>query len=144
MNHHNRHKKETGAETLITGLVLTGVFGVTWFLRGDWWWIFPFAFAGVLPAVEGVRKLIRERNIKKSIPQAGNISEEKKVLMVAKNENGIVTPALIALNSNLTIDKAEEILARMVKNGHASMNVLDAGRVEYEFPEFRKGIEKKK
>ena len=141
-HHHKDNKKESGTETFLTGLVLTGVFGVAWFLRGDWWWVFPFAFAGILPTLEGIRKMIRERKSKKIAPDEQENAAEKQVLMIAKQENGKVTPALIALKSDLSLDKAEKILEKMAKQGHAMMNVLDAGRIEYEFPEFSKGIER--
>ncbi len=141
-NNKNGNKKESGIETFLTGLVLTGVFSVVWFLNGGWWWVFPLAFAGVLPTLEGLRKIIRDRKTKKIEPHELEASEEKQVLIIAEKENGKVSPALIALKSNLSIDRAEKILERMAKLGHASMNVLEAGRIEFEFPEFSKRIEK--
>jgi len=141
-DHKRGNKKESGIETLLTGLVFTGVFGVVWFLRGDWWWVFPLAFAGILPILEGIRKMIKERKAKKIAPDQYDTASEKKVLLVAQQENGKVTPALIALKSDLSLDRAEKILEKMVKQGHATMNILDAGRIEYEFPEFSRGIEK--
>lgn len=142
MRHHNRYENRSGVETLISGIVLTGAFAVTWFIRGDWWWVFPLAFGGVLPIFKGIQRIIKEKRLKKISPGQKENSEEKKIFMIAKNENGIVTPVLIALHSDLSLEKAEEVLGKMVKNGHAAMNVLDSGRVEYEFPEFKRGIEK--
>ncbi len=86
--------------------------------------------------------MIKERKAKKITPDQDDTASEKQVLLVAQQENGKVTPALIALKSDLSLDRAEKILEKMVKLGHATMNILDADRIEYEFPEFSRGIEK--
>jgi len=47
-----------------------------------------------------------------------------------------VTPALVVLGSELTIEEAERALDALARKGYASMRVSDDGRVEYEFAEF--------
>jgi predicted transcriptional regulator len=63
-------------------------------------------------------------------------SVEKQILLAAKEENGIVTPALVALKTELSIQEAEKMLDDMAQNGYTVMQVRESGRIEYEFPEF--------
>ena len=132
-------KREKGGEALVTGLVFTAGFGIAWAVTGAWFWIFPMMFAGVLPAVKGVQKIIEQRG-GSSQPRRGVDSAEKAVLRVAEQNGGRVTPALVALNTHLTTEKAEEVLERLARKNYAAMNVTDDGRVEYAFPEFRRGL----
>lgn len=134
-------RKKGAAESIISGLMFVAVFGVLWAFVGGWWWIFPLMFAGVLPALEGVRRLLAERSVKKIDPEQRESLAEKEVLKIAQMENGRVTPAVIALKSSLTIQRAEEVLQKLAARGYTSMEVTDDGRVEYEFPEFRRRIE---
>ena len=82
-----------------------------------------------------------ERSIKKVEPEQREALAEKEVLKIAQLEQGRVTPAMVALKSNLTTQRAEEVLQKLAKSGYAAMEVTEDGRVEYEFPEFRKRIE---
>jgi hypothetical protein len=134
-------KKGKSTEALVTGLVLTAGFGAAWALTGGWFWIFPLIFAGVLPAIKGLQGMISYRDEKKAEPLRQAASAEKEILQLAKEEGGRVTPALVALHTFLTTEEAEEILQRFVKKSYAVMQVTDDGRVEYEFPEFRRRIE---
>ena len=61
---------------------------------------------------------------------------DRDILFVAKNEQGKVTPAIIALNTNISLEDASKALENMVKQGYATMEVRDSGTVEYVFPEF--------
>ena len=134
-------KKKGASESVVTGLAFIAVFGVLWAVVGGWWWIFPLMFAGVLPTVEGIRRLLAERSQKKVDPQQRETLDEKEVLKIAQMENGTVTPSLIALKSSLTIERAEEVLQKLAARGYTSMEVTEDGRVQYEFPEFRRRIE---
>ena len=63
-------------------------------------------------------------------------SIEKQILLAAKEEKGVVTPALIALKTDLSIQEAEKKLDELAQNGYTVMQVRENGRIEYEFPEF--------
>jgi hypothetical protein len=140
-------KKEKPVETFTSGLVFTVVFGALLGWHGAWWWIFPLAFAGVLPMVKGITSMVFQRQrlagpmpppqmegpSTSPLPKADS---ERQILLVAKEEGGRVTPALAALKTELSIENAEQILQDMAEKGYATMHVTDEGRVEYRFPEF--------
>jgi len=130
-----RHQKSAGA-SITTGLVFTLAFGLAWRVTGIWPFIFPMFFAGVLPLLEGIRRSLVYRQRDKIAPRNDEASEEKQVLQTAKSEKGLITPALVALKTDLTIEKAEKILESMAQKGYAEMHVNENGRIEYEFPEF--------
>jgi len=133
-------KREKGGEAFVTGLVFTAGFGIVWAATGAWFWVFPTMFAGVLPAVRGLQQILERRREGRTRPQRRRRvdSAEKAVLLVAERNGGRVTPALAALNTHLTTEKAEQVLERLAKRSYAAMRVTDDGRVEYEFPEFRR------
>ena len=142
----NKKKNEKPVETFTSGLVFTVVFAALLGWHGAWWWIFPLAFAGVLPMIKGLTSLVFSRQrIPASVPPQvsaatgpapGRANSERQILMVAKEEQGWVTPALAALKTDVSIDNAEQILQSMAEKGYATMHVTDEGRVEYRFPEF--------
>jgi hypothetical protein len=135
-------KKKGAVETIFSGLAFTIVFSILWAFSDGWWWIFPLVFAGILPLMEGLRRFIAERARRVKIePGQREALEEKEVLKLAQIEQGIVTPALVALKTNLTADRAEKILQNLAKRGFTLMQVTEDGRVEYEFPEFKPRIE---
>jgi hypothetical protein len=61
---------------------------------------------------------------------------EHVALRLAQEGNGVVTPALLALEANMGIAEAEKILQDLASRGHASMEVTREGRVEYLFADF--------
>jgi len=133
------HRKRRSAEASLTsGIVLTIGFGIAWSMTGWWFFIFPLLFAGVMPMIEGIRRLAAARYSKPVVEtkKKSIASTEKQILQTAKDENGLVTPALIALKTELTIHEAEKALEEMAQNGYTVMNVTESGRIEYEFPEF--------
>jgi hypothetical protein len=142
VNHHEHRKRRSAEASITSGAVFTVAFGLAGILTQQWWFIFPLVFAGILPLAEGLRRLRRERLPPKQVeeqPQAllTSAAAEKQILLAAKEEKGIVTPALIALKTELTIQEAEKLLEEMARKGYAMMHVRDDGRIEYEFPEFR-------
>jgi hypothetical protein len=148
VNHHEHRKRRSAEASITSGLIFTVAFGLAGILTQQWWFIFPLVFAGILPLAEGLRRLRRERlksrgrvvvEWTEEEPQAllSSAAAEKQVLLAAKEEKGIVTPALVALKTELTIQEAEKLLEEMARKGYAVMNVRDDGRIEYEFPEFR-------
>ncbi len=83
-----------------------------------------------LPAVEGIRRLISERESGEKKSVDFDTYGEKQVLQTAKEEKGKVTPALVALETSLSITQAEQILEKMAKKGYVVMHVKDDGRIE--------------
>jgi hypothetical protein len=139
------HKKRKSAEASLTsGIVFTAAFGIAWLAmvnagKPGWFFVFPMLFAGVLPMVEGIRRLASARSSKPMAAQPKKpsvASVEKQILLAAKEENGVVTPALIALKTELSIQEAEKKLDEMAQNGYTMMQIRENGRIEYEFPEF--------
>ncbi len=141
MNHHHHGGKKSAEASITTGIVFTLAFGIAWKVTGIWAFAFPMFFAGVLPAVEGIRRLICERESGEKKAVDFDTYGEKQVLQTAKEEKGIVTPALVALETSLSITQAEQILEKMAKKGYVVMHVKDDGRIEYEFPEFTPRVE---
>jgi hypothetical protein len=140
------HKKRRSAEASLTsGIIFTAAFGIAWLAmlragRPGWFFVFPMFFAGVMPMVEGIRRLYAARSSKPvaAKPKKPSVaSVEKQILLTAKEENGVVTPALIALKTELSIQEAEKKLDEMTQSGYTMMQIRENGRIEYEFPEFK-------
>jgi hypothetical protein len=127
-------------DEFISGLSMIAVFSALWYFVGGGFWVFPLVFAGVLPCIRGgVRffadlRLRGDRRKELAGPKGDGI--ERAILTTAKETNGRVTPAIVALNTNVTLEKAEKALEDMVRGGYASMDVRDNGTVEYIFAEF--------
>ncbi|MEA1912002.1 MAG: TM2 domain-containing protein [Spirochaetota bacterium] len=66
-------------------------------------------------------------------------SLERVILKTAKNNQGIVTPSEVAVESGLSIDQAKRALEKLVSNGHADIRVSKNGNMVYFFQEFSKG-----
>ncbi len=143
-------------ETFVTGLIMTVVFG--FLMRLDfiphfpsWVFGFPMVFAGILPMVKGFSGMVRggvnrvmdtraeQPQIQTAPPEADTKTEaERKILMLARSEGGLVTPAMVALKTDLSLDKAGEVLEDLARRGYAGMQVKEDGRVVYSFPEFER------
>ena len=136
-----RQQKRRGkAEAqLASGLTFTAVFGGLLLLHGGWYWIFPMAFAGVLPAVQAALTLRRRGRLRP--PAAAAVDPQKEVLRIARNYRGRVTASIVALDTPLSIAESERALDELARNGHASLTVSEDGRVAYEFREFLPAIE---
>jgi hypothetical protein len=134
------HRRRRSAEASLTsGIIFTLAFGIAWAVTHIVWLAIPMLFAGVMPMVEGIRRLASARRYKPVAAQSKKpavASIEKQILLTAKEENGIVTPALIALKTDLSIQEAETKLDEMAQNGYTMMQIRENGRIEYEFPEF--------
>lgn len=63
-------------------------------------------------------------------------SPEKMILRTARRNNGVATPAEVALEGDISIDEAKEQLEALVSRGYAEMKITRAGAVVYVFPEF--------
>ncbi|HTX73074.1 MAG TPA: hypothetical protein VMC79_09640 [Rectinemataceae bacterium] len=128
-------------ERMISGLVFGLGFGALAILRPEFGWAaFVAVFAGFIPFISGLRMLAAERASsppRRRLNAAERAAEaERAVLTVAREQDGCVTPALIAVGSELSLEEAETVLQSMVTKGHASMHVREDGRIEYEFREF--------
>ncbi len=119
---------------------MTIAFGTIWLVFGANFWIFPMVFAGIIPCIRGGVRFFTGRSLpfrtQRQLPEKSSGSLERQILSVAKSENGKITPAVVALNSNVTLEQAEKTLEDMVKRGYASMEVRESGTVEYVFHEF--------
>ncbi len=130
-----RKERKQAEGELASGLVFSVVFGALLIFHGGWFWWFPFGFAGVLPAVKGFLSL-RQLSASARLNAPAPPDPQTQVLRIARRQSGRVTPALIAVDTTLSVAEAERTLDEMVRAGHASMTVADDGRVEYEFREF--------
>ena len=131
------HRARKSAEgSLTSGLIFTLAFGVLLVVTRMWWWVFPLVFAGLLPAVSGLQRLMRSRLDAREHSGDREAWAEKQVLRAARDGKGVVTPALVALKTELSIEAAEQVLERLARRGYAEMRVSPGGRIEYSFPEF--------
>ena len=130
-----RKERRQAEGELASGLTFSAVFGALLLIQGGWFWIFPLAFVGFLPAVKGFLSLRRVRSAPQP-PAPVAPDPQTAVLKIARLQSGRVTPALVAVDTPLTVEEAERALDEMVRGGHAAMVVADDGRVEYEFREF--------
>ena len=139
-----QRRRRSAEASLTSGIVFTVGFGIAWSITGLWFFIFPLLFAGVMPMVEGIRRLAAARYSKPiaAEPKKSSIASiEKQILLAAKEEKGVVTPALIALKTELSIQEAEKKLDELAQNGYTQMQLRENGRIEYEFPEFMPRLE---
>ena len=68
-------------------------------------------------------------------------SLERVILKTAKDNQGIVTPSEVAVESGRSIDQAKNALEKLVSNGHADIRVSRSGIMVYFFQEFSKGVD---
>jgi hypothetical protein len=137
-------RPKSNIESLITGLVVGGGFVAFWAFGGHQTWaLFGALFAGLLPAARGISGLIAARGearldspAKKLREQEKTLDHERAILQIAREHGGRLTPALVALDCDMGIAEAERVLDDLAKRGHASVNVRNDGRLEYEFSEF--------
>ncbi len=71
---------------------------------------------------------------------AGRETVERVILKVAKQNNGVVTPAEVALEGGFDLEEAKKALEKLVSKGYAEIRVKRTGTYVYFFSEFSKGI----
>jgi hypothetical protein len=144
-------------ELFITGLITTAVCGLLMRLHiiphfPSWVFGFPMVFGGILPMMRGLSGMVRggvgrviDARTEQQAIQPPDLSQadlkteaERKILMLARSEGGVVTPAMVALKTDLSLDKAGEVLDDLARRGYAGMQVKEDGRVVYSFPEFER------
>ncbi len=118
------------------------VCGVLYFATHGAVWPLIVALFGVSGVARGVQKLSMERRAARlsAPPPVHRLSREaeatREILRIAQKQKGIVTPALVTLNSSLSLEEADRLLQDLCRKGYAGMNVTENGRIEYQFPEF--------
>lgn len=81
-----------------------------------------------------------ESDFKKSMrSEIKKDSLERVILKTARENQGIVTPSEVAVESGLSIDQAKRALEKLVSNGHADIRVVKNGNMVYFFQDFSKG-----
>lgn len=136
-------KGKNGWEQATTGLIIALVFGTLWVRGGSWIWIFPAVFGGLMPMMDGLRKVIAGRADRREAIEAHRRRPEdleREVLRVARNQGGVLTPSLTALESGLSVAEAETVLESLASRGHCSIEVRAEGRIVYEFHEFMRPL----
>jgi hypothetical protein len=84
------------------------------------------------------RERIR-RDFRKEISRARDTSTdsiERVILRTAKKNNGIATPAEVALEGNTSLDRAKKNLEKLVEQGYCEMRVSKSGTIVYLFTDF--------
>lgn len=130
-----RKERKQAEGALTSGLIFSALFGALLVFQGGWFWGFPLVFLGVLPAVKGIMSL-RRVGVSQRRQAPAPPDPQTEVLRIARRHHGRVTPALVAIDTALSVAEAEGALNLLVRDGHAAMTVADDGRVEYEFREF--------
>jgi hypothetical protein len=137
------HRPKSNVESLVTGLVIGGGALAYWFLvpgEKPWWIIAVAVFAGLLPAARGLSGMITSRAAAPATKRLGEreraAASEKAIIRIASLHKGRLTPSLVVLEADISVEEAERILDGLARKGHASMRVRDDGRIEYEFAEF--------
>jgi len=60
-------------------------------------------------------------------------SWEKIILQIAKSRRGVITPAIVVLESDMKIADAETVLQSLAARGYAEMRLKDNGTIDYVF-----------
>ncbi len=74
-----------------------------------------------------------------SVKRESRDSMERVILKVARKNNGIVTPAEVALEGGFDLDRVKETLEKLVSRGYAEIRVKKSGTYVYFFSDFSKG-----
>jgi hypothetical protein len=136
-------RRQRALQEISSGLVLCLAWGAAGlFLFHSKWVVWPLFFMGGLPVASGIKHLIEA-----GIAAPGEKRKEKaergralelSILRLASERGGILTPALVAMETGMSLDEAQAALDQMAGKGHAELNVLDSGRLEYRFREFER------
>jgi hypothetical protein len=141
-------RPKSGLERVVAGLTSAAViYGLFFFqvLTAPWALGLGIVF-GALPVLTGLRRgatAIADRSheqrkaLEKRVEKEGKRRDslEKTVLKVARSRQGVVTPALVVLESDLKLEEAEAVLTDLAKRGYAELRVKDNGTLDYLFPE---------
>jgi len=136
-----RDRSKSHTESLLTGVAVGGGFVAFWAFSGHPLWALVAAFfCGILPAARGLSGIIAARieapAAKRLNAKDRALENERAILRLARDRGGRLTPALAALDCDMTVEEAEAVLDGLARKGHAALQLRDDGRVEYEFSEF--------
>ena len=131
--------RRSGIAEFFSGLGAAVIFGSLYFVTNINIFIFVGVFAGALPMIRGVGRMIESRVAKseqKQVEDRSSETTERIVLSLARSQRGQLTPTMIAVNSSLSLEQAEAKLNELVDKGYASLEVAGDGRLIYTFAEF--------
>ena len=139
-------RKKSGLERVVGGLTSGIVIGGLWWFHilGTPWAIGLWVVFCALPILGGLRRSARQladrshdRRKRLASQQASEAerkdSLEKKVLQVAAGRKGVVTPALVVLDTDLRLEEAEKVLETLAAHGHAEMRIKANGTIDFVF-----------
>jgi hypothetical protein len=134
-------RRKRAVERMSGGLVAALAWAAAYFLFfRSRWMLFPFLFMGLVPLVSGMKELLAERLEAPARRRAARTQDrgevERGILRLARDREGRVSPALVSIETGIDLETAQAALDDMTRRGHASLRVLESGRLEYEFPEF--------
>jgi hypothetical protein len=130
-----------GAILLFLGLFMLAGFKPVSNLLVDGILILLFALApiaGVLLIRNSyVTKIEREKKVKAYAEQ------EKQVLKLAREKEGVLTVPEIVAETSMNADEADELMRELVLKRYADMKITDQGTVIYEFLELTRGYKER-
>ncbi|TVR90019.1 MAG: hypothetical protein EA428_09260 [Spirochaetaceae bacterium] len=135
-------KKPATQKDLVGAVAIVAIFTAGRVFGGwGWWVVFPIVFGGVLPIVSVLSERYSPTARARREAEAQQIEgkREKQLLSIAREHNGRLSVALVALHSDLSLADADLLLQKLSAKGHAQMNVLDDGRIEYVIPDLLPG-----
>lgn len=139
-----------GAAVLFAVMTL----GVLFFLPWVFWLVFAFIYNkryvtellgnGFVPADEHSANVLAQAGV--AVAGHSSASDDRNeadapknietaILRVAKERGGVVTPSLLAMDGDYSLDEVKSVLDEMVSGGHAELRVRRAGETVYAFPE---------
>ena len=139
-------RRKSGLERIVGGLTSGAVIWGLWYfhlLPGAVLVVLGVLF-GVFPVLSGIRRVVKEiedRRQQKYEALEGRRTQElerqdsleKTVLKIAKKRGGVVSAALVVLESDLKLNEAEKVLESLAARGYAEMRVKENGSIDFRF-----------
>jgi len=134
--------RRTGLEEFLGGL---GIFAVCVVLVAlhvlNGWIMIVGVILGALPMVRGLKRLGRDRENRQlfadRVVEDQSLSTQRAILQLASRNGGVVTPAMVVLSANVSLENVDRALQDMAAKGYAEMNIRSNGIIEYVITEFR-------
>jgi len=137
-------RRKKAWERVSGGLVSCLGWGAAGFIFHLGWVLIPFFFMGLFPLISGLRSLVAEGiaapALKRTSIKDRKLAAERNILRLASSRGGILSPALVSIETGLSLEEAQASLDAIVGKGHAELRILESGRLEYAFPEFERTI----